>query len=226
VFTALTPGIALKKAGKSAPASGKPAVNRLAAYVCIGCASTKAGFRYDSTWGYNETIGYRAGTHQVFRPAGAERLLELPLHIQDTALFYPGRFAAGANRAWALCQTLVHNAAKHGGTLTVLWHTRSLSPERQWGEFYERLLNELKSRRVWFTTAGEAVNWFQSRRAVSFRTADVSGDGLQVALSASNCERTLPNVAIRIHLGDGTFHDMPWPAEPQTDISIGTCGGF
>ena len=30
----------------------------------------KAGFSYDSTVGYNETIGYRAGTAQVFKHPG------------------------------------------------------------------------------------------------------------------------------------------------------------
>ena len=31
----------------------------------------ESGFLYDSTVGYNETVGYRAGTSQVFRPIGA-----------------------------------------------------------------------------------------------------------------------------------------------------------
>ena len=48
-----------------------------------------AGYAYDAGLGYNETIGYRNGTAQVFRPLGARTLLELPLHIQDGALFYP-----------------------------------------------------------------------------------------------------------------------------------------
>ena len=43
----------------------------------------ETGFTYDSTDGYNETIGYRSGTTQVFRPFGTRRLLELPMHIQD-----------------------------------------------------------------------------------------------------------------------------------------------
>jgi len=43
---------------------------------------------YDSTIGYNDTIGYRAGTTQVYKPLDANRLLELPLHAMDTAMFY------------------------------------------------------------------------------------------------------------------------------------------
>ena len=51
----------------------------------------RAEFAYDSTFGYNETVGYRAGTSQVFRPFGAQTPLGLALHIQDGALFYPQR---------------------------------------------------------------------------------------------------------------------------------------
>ena len=51
----------------------------------------RAEFAYDSTFGYNETVGYRTGTSQVFRPFGAQTPLELALHIQDGALFYPQR---------------------------------------------------------------------------------------------------------------------------------------
>ncbi len=40
----------------------------------------EAGFSYDSSAGYNETVGYRNGTTQVFRPLGTKTLLELPLH--------------------------------------------------------------------------------------------------------------------------------------------------
>ena len=54
-------------------------------------ALERAEFAYDSTFGYNETVGYRAGTSQVFRPFGAQTPLGLALHIQDGALFYPQR---------------------------------------------------------------------------------------------------------------------------------------
>jgi len=37
-------------------------------------ALEEAGYAYDSTLGYNDTIGYLNGTSQVFRPAGARTL--------------------------------------------------------------------------------------------------------------------------------------------------------
>ena len=78
-----------------------------------------SGYAYDSTAGYNEAIGYRCGTTQAFRPLNVTRLLELPLHIQDGALFYRQRLDLSESEAWAACETCIQNARRYGGVLTV-----------------------------------------------------------------------------------------------------------
>jgi hypothetical protein len=185
-------------------------------WLCFDAASPRvleeAGFNYDSTIGYNDAIGYRAGTQQVFRPHGATTLLELPLHIQDCALFYEGRFGVTDERAWKICEAVLANAANYGGAVTILWHTRSLAPERLWGGFYMRLLNRLRSRRVWFGTAAEIVEWFRGRRALSFHRDNSSSANGRVAVTS--CEGRLPGAqwALRIH-------------EPGAGLREATCGG-
>ena len=128
----------------------------------------EAGYAYDSTAGYNETVGYRCGTTQVFRPLGTQRLLELPLHIQDGAMFFPQRLDLSEAQARQLCETLIQKAKQYGGVLTILWHDRSLGPERFWGDFYARLVDDLRSSDIWFGTAAQVVNWFRKRREVAF----------------------------------------------------------
>lgn len=135
----------------------------------------QAGYAYDSTAGYNETVGYRAGTSQVFRPLGAQTLLELPLHIQDGALFYPQRLGLSHPEAEKRCQALIDNAGKFGGVLTVLWHDRSHGPERFWGEFYVKLLQKLVSCDSWFGTGAQVVSWFRRRREVRFEAVETQG---------------------------------------------------
>jgi hypothetical protein len=125
----------------------------------------RAGAVYDSTVGYNNTVGYRAGTGQVYRPLGATRLLELPLIIMDTALFYPSHLNLSRAEAWNRVKAILDCAERVGGCVTVNWHDRSLAPERQWGGFYRELVEELERCGAWITTAGEAVNWFRARRA-------------------------------------------------------------
>jgi hypothetical protein len=166
----------------------------------------QAGYSYDSTCGYNETVGYRTGTGQVFRPLDAERLLELPLHIQDGALFYRSKLDLSEQEAGTRCQALMDNAATFGGVLTLLWHDRSHAPERFWGRFYLQLLESLKSRGCWFGTAAQTVGWFRKRREVSFeRSAETGAFPVQLRYDG---EEIQPPLRIRFY--------QSVSAEPQT----------
>ena len=130
----------------------------------------KAGAAYDSTMGYNGTVGYRAGTTQAFKPLAASRLLELPLHVMDTALFYPDHLDLSSREATILVNQMLANAVRFGGCITINWHDRSTAPERLWDACYRELLRELKAHGAWFSTAGQAVSWFRKRRSVVFET--------------------------------------------------------
>jgi hypothetical protein len=187
----------------------------------------RAGYAYDSTVGYNETIGYRAGTNQVFRPLGAHTLLELPLHVQDGALFFPERLDLSKPEAGRRCQTLIDNAGKFGGVLTVLWHDRSHGPERFWGDFYVGLLQALRSRDVWFGTAGQVVGWFRKRREVRFER--VEAQGVAHMHLRYEGEKIHPPLRIRVYaprrpdnrapLATGAeFTDISWNGESADEL--------
>jgi len=181
----------------------------------------KCNFYYDSTVGYNETIGFRAGTTQVFRPIDVEKLLELPLHIQDGALFYPGRLNLSESQAMQRCQRIIDHALCRGGTLTVLWHDRSHSPERLWGDFYVRLVADLKSSGAWFATGRQAAEWFQMRRQVKFERAE-SVNTVRVRILGP--AHASPPLTVRLHLPESsgesnsgdthfTISDFEWHGE-------------
>ena len=104
--------------------------------------------------------GTRCGTVQPFRPLTAKTLIELPMHIQDGALFYAKRLALTEADAWNKCEAFIQNSLRFGGVLTVLWHDRSFAAERFWGDFYIRLIERLKTLNVWFVNASELVSWF------------------------------------------------------------------
>ena len=190
----------------------------------------EAGYAYDSTVGYNETIGYRAGTTQAYRPLGARRLLELPLHVQDGAMFYRQRLDLTEPEAWRRCATLIGNAKTFGGVLTILWHDRSHGPERFWGDFYARLLGELKSLDPWFATGGQVTNWFRQRREVVFEYPSAHGpDHLHVRYRG---ERVDPPLTLRVHCPNGPAEechpvsgqacrttDIPWTGESEVEFA-------
>jgi peptidoglycan/xylan/chitin deacetylase (PgdA/CDA1 family) len=158
----------------------------------------QAGAAYDSTIGYNETVGYRAGTTQVYKALNADHLLELPLHIMDTSLFYPCHLGLSRQQAKSVVRPILDNVVRFGGTLTINWHDRSLSSERLWGEFYSDLIQDLKSRGAWFSTASQATAWFRKRRSAEFET-DSSATGAIRAHVAVDQRDNLPALRLRIH---------------------------
>ena len=175
----------------------------------------EAGFVYDSSVGYNDAIGYHSGTTQAFRPFGGTKLLELPLHIMDTALFYTGRMDLTEPQAMALVEGMIVQAQRFGGVLTINWHDRSMGPERLWDTFYENLLGRLKSMKVWFATVSQAIAWFSARRSVSFHEVCLCDNTLQVRLSSSRYGT--PQLLLRVHVpqDQGTQPDCMLTAQDR-----------
>src|SRR5262249_42970877 len=161
-------------------------------------ALEKAGASYDSTVGYNETVGYRAGTTQVYRPLGTTQLLELPLHVMDTALFYPSRLELSPRAAAAVLEQILNTSTRFGGVLTINWHDRSLAPERLWGATYRNVLADLKTRGAWITTAAQAVAWFRKRREATF-VLDSEGPGTVIIKISGEEDAQVPALRLRKH---------------------------
>jgi hypothetical protein len=158
----------------------------------------EAGFAYDSSFGYNRTIGYRAGTTQVYKPLSARTLLELPLHVMDTALFYPSYMNASANEAAYFTRALIENATHLGGVVTVNWHDRSIAPERLWGDSYIELLARLNEAGAWFATAAQAVAWFQKRRSTVFTESNLADGFVNTCVQTASSD-DLPALKIRAY---------------------------
>ena len=158
----------------------------------------RAGFAYDSTIGYRETVGYRAGTLQAYKPLATANLLELPLHVMDTALFFPKYLNLSETEAERVVCRLIDDAAEFGGALTINWHDRSIAPERLWDGFYLKLLRELKGRGAWFATADQAVSWFKKRRSAVVKTSGAENGKVRVQASVGGGDK-LPALRVRVH---------------------------
>jgi hypothetical protein len=161
----------------------------------------QGGFAYDSTVGYNGTVGYRAGTTQVFKPLTAKNLLELPMHAMDTALFYPSYLNLTPTQAAEKIAPLIAHAAGSGGTLVVNWHDRSIAPERLWDGSYVALIDGCKKSGAWFATAGQAVDWFRARRGINFE------DGGAMVRAGNFGTKGIPALRVRVHASAEKFAD-------------------
>jgi CBS domain-containing protein len=140
----------------------------------------ETGYLYDSTLGYNDAVGFRNGTTQVFQPKGVSRLLEVPLNVQDTAMFFPDRMNLGEGAAFALCRKLIAHLVRFGGVLTVNWHDRSLVPERNWDQFYIKFVKALTDLNPWFAQMRSVTEWFQRRRDIAFDSVEILPDRIVI----------------------------------------------
>ncbi|MDO9325513.1 MAG: hypothetical protein Q7T80_11215, partial [Methanoregula sp.] len=171
----------------------------------------EAGYSYDTTFGYNDDVGFRAGTLQVYRPEGTSNIRELPLHIQDLGLF--GKFCwAPVDQGWektaclhmdepaarVQCKEIVDYALKYGGAVTILWHYENLTPPRDWSGMYTELVKRACADGAWVTTAGNVVEWFEARRKT---TLSLFQDTKKITICIKNPEiLTKTPLQVRLHI--------------------------
>jgi hypothetical protein len=179
----------------------------------------QAGADYDSTVGYNEAIGYRAGTAQAYKPFEVTRLLELPLTIMDTALFFTRHLNLSPSQAKEQVVRIIDNAAQFGGCVTVNWHDRSIAPERLWGNFYRQLIEELNIQGAWFSTAAQAVTWFRKRRSAVFENVSWESGRLRGNISV-NEYADVPDLQLRVHVRGEPYQDLPLPQNASMSFPI------
>ncbi|RXE55545.1 hypothetical protein ABH15_10955 [Methanoculleus taiwanensis] len=116
----------------------------------------EAGFRYDTTLGYPDCVGFRNGMCHPFRPydltAGREiDIMEIPLTIMDTTLDRYMRLDPG--RAWEVTRCLIDATERCGGVATILWHNTFMGGERL--KLYEKALRYCGEKGAWMTSGVE-----------------------------------------------------------------------
>lgn len=171
----------------------------------------EAGYAYDSTFGYNDDAGFRAGTTQVYRPRGTTNLLELPLHIQDLGLLGESCFAPatggwertpclhlGMPAARSFCDRIIGYAQEYGGAVTLLWHYENIVPPRDWSGLYTDLVKQALADGAWVTTAGQVVAWFRMRRAAGIGL-EVHGKTITIRITGLQ-KGSLPVLRVRLHI--------------------------
>lgn len=115
-------------------------------HPCTWCDWEKLGLAYDSTVGFSDHIGFRAGTCVPYRPWSLElnreiALLEIPLLAMDVTLAYYMRLSP--ERSLALLLQCAERCKLVGGVFTLLWHNRSLL-DPNYGDTYQKVLSALE----------------------------------------------------------------------------------
>jgi peptidoglycan/xylan/chitin deacetylase (PgdA/CDA1 family) len=120
------------------------------------------GIRFDTTLGFPDAPGFRAGIAQPYRPwdVAAERplgLVEIPLAVMDVTLGESRYLGLSAREAESHVVALLDRAAEQGGGFSVLWHTDRFDRATAlgWDRLYLRLIDAVHERGGICLSAGE-----------------------------------------------------------------------
>ncbi|HEY2309503.1 MAG TPA: polysaccharide deacetylase family protein [Gaiellaceae bacterium] len=128
------------------------------------------GFRYDTSLGFPDALGFRAGIAHSFRPWDfahdrPANLVEVPLAVMDATLAeerYAGLSAADAKPQ---VLELLDWAAEHGGAFSILWHPERFDgpSARGWDRLYFDTIEAVKERGGTCLSAGELAGFAAER---------------------------------------------------------------
>jgi hypothetical protein len=120
------------------------------------------GFRYDTTLGFPDALGFRAGIAHPFRPWDFESdapsaLVEVPLAAMDATLAEARYRGLSADAAKPQLLALLDWAAEHGGGFSILWHPERFDAPsaRGWNRLYFDVLDAVRERGGVCLPAGE-----------------------------------------------------------------------
>jgi peptidoglycan/xylan/chitin deacetylase (PgdA/CDA1 family) len=120
------------------------------------------GFRYDTSLGFPDALGFRAGIAHPFRPWDFERdrpalLVEVPLAVMDATLAEDRYAGLSAAEAKPRVLALLDWAAEHGGGFSILWHPERFDrpSARGWDRLYFELIDAVRERGGICLAAGE-----------------------------------------------------------------------
>jgi hypothetical protein len=105
----------------------------------------KAGLSYDSSVGYADCIGFRAGTCIPYRPWSLEEdqplhLLEVPLLVMESTLIASDYMGLKKEEAVVHVRKLAERCRAVGGVFTLLYHNSSLTDPPFGEKFYFSLV--------------------------------------------------------------------------------------
>ncbi|HLV31784.1 MAG TPA: hypothetical protein VKY57_09470 [Chitinispirillaceae bacterium] len=167
-----------------------------------------AGYDYDSTTGYNEIPGFKAGTFQPHIPPGCSSLLEIPMHIQDCTLFYPERMNLTEKEVYPVFDKFIKLCSNMGGVLTCLWHQRSPGPERNWGNAYKFLIMKIKNSNGYFATCMQIAKWFRIRRQIQFNHIIENEKSILIQFGNFKTE-SVPPMLLRVYKKSKLAFEVP-----------------
>jgi len=124
------------------------------------------GFRYDTSLGFPDALGFRAGIAHPFRPWDLERnrpaeLVEVPLAVMDATLAEERYEGLSAEAAKPRVLSLLDWAAENGGGFSILWHPERFDAPSShgWDRLYFDVIDAVRERGGICVSGGELAGF-------------------------------------------------------------------
>jgi len=123
-------------------------------------------FKYDSTYGYADHVGFRNGMCHPFKPCTLDgeiiNIWEIPLTVMDTTFIK--YMDADAREAFEWIKLLVKKVERVRGVITLLWHNTTFDElaHSDYAKLYKALLHYFKAKGAWLTSCGELITWVEN----------------------------------------------------------------
>lgn len=161
-------------------------------------------FVYDTSLGFYQDVGFRAGTCLPFTPWDFEKgrefsIMEIPLIAQDVALFERASSQqGGVLETFRLCKTLIDTTFSYDGVFTLLWHTCiSKVAKPYWMDTYYKILRYSSRYDPWYTNSSTLAKWWRSRTQVSITEDSTKGSEMEFCAKSSE---DIDGFTVRVYL--------------------------
>lgn len=166
-WSARLPGMLKEQKEQLARDSGLPITTTRQHWLHFDLAVTpklqsEAGIAVDGTFGFNRHLGFRAGTSLPFFWPDLD-LLELPLVIQDVAVFSPAAMELDLAMACKVCDQLVDEVASVGGCVGTLLHPEQFPLIPDLAFWYDQLIGKALAKGAWVTSLANINSWWRAR---------------------------------------------------------------
>lgn len=124
---------------------------------------TEAGFKFDTTFGYHDALGFRNGMCHLFQPFNLKKnqfleIWEIPLVIMDTTLIQ--YLSLNTTQAWDVIRQIIDVVESRKGIISILWHNSRMFGELR--KLYKKILSYCSEKDAWLASGEEIVSWWTS----------------------------------------------------------------